>query len=439
MNNLLLFLFQSVTCSLVFYAIYYLVLRNESCYRFNRYYLLASALLSMIIPLVRFTSPVEFSREVVAVVTLPEMVVGRDPYAASYTGLSWVFAFYALGIAFFTGKLVVRLVSVISLLRAGERQQFADYVLVKTGGRLPTFTFLKYVFWDETQPLGEQEQQQILRHELAHVKGRHTVDILLMEALHAVMWFNPLMYAMKSALVMTHEYEADETAAGSREVEAYQKLLARQVLSQYGLALGSHFNQSQTLKRLRMLANRNTNVYWGKLALPVAAMVMVFGVISCEHPALQDEELTIQSAAVSEVDGQEVFAKVEEQPMPPGGIEAFYTYVGRELKYPLQARRMGIEGKVFVQFVVDTDGSITDVQTIRGIGAGCDMESERVIAGSPRWNPGKQRGKAVRTRMILPVTFRLGEPQGEDKVITSVKMKIGEIKASGDDVFSSEK
>ena len=99
---------------------------------------------------------------------------------------------------------------------------------------------------------------------------------------------------------------------------------------------------------------------------------------------------------------------VEKMPSFHGGMEAFYKFVSKNLKYPAQARRMGIEGKVFVNFVVDRDGSLSDIKVIKGIGAGCDDEVERIIRKSPKWNPGKQRGIPVRVRMMLPITFRLG-------------------------------
>jgi len=109
-----------------------------------------------------------------------------------------------------------------------------------------------------------------------------------------------------------------------------------------------------------------------------------------------------------EEEAEEIFTIVEDQPAPKGGMAAFYEYVGKNLKYPAQARRMGIEGKVFVQFIVDKDGSITEVQAIKGIGAGCDEEAIRVLKNAPKWNPGKQRGRPVKVRMILPITFKLG-------------------------------
>lgn len=98
---------------------------------------------------------------------------------------------------------------------------------------------------------------------------------------------------------------------------------------------------------------------------------------------------------------------VEEQPVPEGGLKTFYQYVRNNMKYPTQARRMGIEGKVFVSFVVEKDGSITELKVLKGIGAGCDEEALRVLANAPKWNPGKQRGKAVKVRMQLPIYFRL--------------------------------
>lgn len=90
-----------------------------------------------------------------------------------------------------------------------------------------------------------------------------------------------------------------------------------------------------------------------------------------------------------------------------GGLGAFYKYVSDEVKYPAQARRIEREGKVFVEFVINRDGSVTDIKVIKGIGAGCDEEAIRVIQKSPKWTPGKQRGKPVRQRMVLPINFQL--------------------------------
>lgn len=104
---------------------------------------------------------------------------------------------------------------------------------------------------------------------------------------------------------------------------------------------------------------------------------------------------------------EEIFTIVEEEPMPKGGLSAFYTYVQESMEYPKAALRLGVTGVVFVQFVVEKDGSLTDIQVAKGIGAGCDEEAVRVLKAAPKWNPGKQRGVPVRVKKIMPIRFVL--------------------------------
>ena len=103
------------------------------------------------------------------------------------------------------------------------------------------------------------------------------------------------------------------------------------------------------------------------------------------------EDVVFEEAPEEEA-ADEIFQFVEDQPAPVGGMKAFYAYVGKQMKYPAQARRMGIEGKVYVTFVVGKDGALTDVRVLKGIGAGCDEEAVRVLSAAPKWKPGKQRG-----------------------------------------------
>ncbi len=108
-------------------------------------------------------------------------------------------------------------------------------------------------------------------------------------------------------------------------------------------------------------------------------------------------------------DAYGIFADSEVQPSPEGGMSAFYEYIRRNLRYPALPRQQGVEGKVFVQFVVETDGSLTNVEVIRGIGSGYDEEAVRVVRQSVPWNPGTQNGKLVKVRMVLPITFKLND------------------------------
>lgn len=105
--------------------------------------------------------------------------------------------------------------------------------------------------------------------------------------------------------------------------------------------------------------------------------------------------------------GEQIFTIVENQPEFPGGLEAFYQYISKNLNYPATARSASIEGRVYVEFIVDQDGSITEVKTVKGIGNGCDAEAERVIRNAPRFNPGSEGGEPVKVKMVLPIIFKL--------------------------------
>lgn len=102
-----------------------------------------------------------------------------------------------------------------------------------------------------------------------------------------------------------------------------------------------------------------------------------------------------------------IFTIVEQQAEFDGGFEAMAKFLAKNMKYPAQARRMGIEGSVFVSFVIDREGNISDPQVIKGISADCDKEAIRVVKLMPPWKPGKQNGKAVKCRFVLPIKFRL--------------------------------
>ena len=125
-----------------------------------------------------------------------------------------------------------------------------------------------------------------------------------------------------------------------------------------------------------------------------------------EGTVIQDVVFTANTEPAEEV-VEEVFTIVETRPEFPGGIDAFYEFVGNRIEYPKTARRLGIEGKVFVQFVVDKTGDVTNIEVVRGIGAGCDEEAVRVMNLVPNFSPGKQRGRPVKVRMVVPIYFKM--------------------------------
>jgi len=121
------------------------------------------------------------------------------------------------------------------------------------------------------------------------------------------------------------------------------------------------------------------------------------------------EHIVVQApvAEPEEEETEQIFTIVEETASPKGGMASFYTYVKDNIQYPAAARRLGIQGKVYVEFVIAKDGTLTDVHVVKGIGAGCDEEAVRIVQAAPPWNPGRQRGKPVKQRYTLPIIFKM--------------------------------
>lgn len=146
------------------------------------------------------------------------------------------------------------------------------------------------------------------------------------------------------------------------------------------------------------------------LANPVEAEpdeVVVDTEVTFDITELPDpEEIIIEEPPVEKADDGP-WEIVEEMPTPIGGLEALYKFINQNLKYPAQARRMGIEGTVFLSFVVDEKGNMVDIQIAKGIGAGCDEEVLRIFKNPPKWNPGKQRFVPVKVKQMIPVKFVL--------------------------------
>jgi len=122
-----------------------------------------------------------------------------------------------------------------------------------------------------------------------------------------------------------------------------------------------------------------------------------------------DEPVGTSDTKVTEEDPNKIFTSVEQVPVFPGGMEKFYAYLQKTMRYPAVARENGTQGKVIVSFVCERDGSLTDIHVTRGIGDGCDEEAARVIKASPKWSPGIQNGRPVRVAYSVPISFALSE------------------------------
>lgn len=485
MNAIINFFLETLICFSLFFAVYYFLLRNESCFQYNRLYLLATAAISIIFPLLNVELATASSAlntiTVEQVIYLPEVTVDAEKpettFAASNFWFSGLVFIYFAGMALMLIRLIVEIVKITKLYRQARKEATIEGNIIFTNGKAPTFSFLNFIFLDNKSFKNDEEKMQVIRHEMAHVKHRHTWDILFLEILAMVFWFNPVIRWYKKAISEMHEYIADREALHHSNKEGYVKTLVHQGLKQMNISLVQPFSASQLLKRINMMDKYSQPTRLFKLLMVIPVAVTVFIVFSCNdqmisiplaaekslpddweivdgelNPDMQIklEEFEIQYpghefhlirhtgkqetsfllndnwkivyADNHDVSGamlaehspnqdfiaiNEVFTIVENQPEPVGGMSQMYQYIAENLQYPHQAKQLGVEGKVFVKFVVDVDGAIREVEAVKGIGAGCNEEAEKVIASLAPWKPGIQRGRPVKVQMILPITFKL--------------------------------
>ena len=139
-----------------------------------------------------------------------------------------------------------------------------------------------------------------------------------------------------------------------------------------------------------------------------------------EKASNKNQNAKLMGVIVKKIKGNwrdEVFVVLNNQPSPKAGFKEFFKYVSENLKYPEEAKKLGLEGKVFVQFIVDDKGKLTKVQAVKGIGGGCDEEAIRVLKDAPNWNPAMVVDMPVKTRMILPITYQFGpSAKGSSKI-----------------------
>ena len=397
---------------------YWCFLRKERQYAKMRFYLIGSTLLALTIPLLKLPKLSFNSKEPIVaepVEAIPPDAMTITPTADmptwNYDFLIWIYIAISV---FFLFKFINSVLHLIYLERRSSYEKFNDLYVRKVDDIRGSFTFFNWIFLSEEINKNQRDYDVILKHEKAHVSLGHTYDLMLFELFKVCFWWLPTAWFINKEIRKIHEYQSDAYALKSCTVDQYSSILISSTLKSNGLSLASSFHDGLILKRLIAMKQQSKKVSPWKLVALSALSALLFIVFACSE---EKNEGPYPVSDNSEMQA-DIFTIVEEVPEFKGGMDAFYNYVEKEAKYPSQAQRLGVEGHVFVQFVVDKDGSLTDVKVIKGIGAGCSNEAVRVVRNAAPFNPGKQRGKPVRVRMVMPITFTLREGKvGEDGVI----------------------
>lgn len=427
--TLLNWMWQSTFCLAVCWLFYRLMLRREACFGYNRGLLLLSPLLAAVAPLLPWAQwwPVAAAVRVVGMprVVLPVLHVGAG--AAGPAAPDWPLLLYAAGAALSLLLMGGQLGRLWLLARRLPGTPQPGYTLRPTGGRLPTSSFGRTVFWDDTATLTPAEAAQMLAHELAHVRQGHTADQLWLRLWQAALWFNPLIYLLRRELALTHEYLADAAAlrrsAHPAPAADYARLLARQATQAWQTPALTHaFTTSHTLNRIAMLHRLPFTRAWRKwAALPTATLLL--GLVACEQlesfgppPPPPPPPAPAAPPAPPAALGR-VLEMADEMPEYQGGMMQLMQDLGQLVKYPAAAREARLEGKVFINMVIGPDGTMHDVKLMKGVGTSpakqelADALNEaalRAVRQLPgRWTPGRQDGQPVAVAYTIPITFAL--------------------------------
>ena len=451
---------------IAFYLMFKSLMSRETLHRANRYLILGSIGLSFVLPLWHITLNAAPGHAVTAaelsqsVVWLEEVIVGGGAsHSFDWRALA-VVAFYA-GIGVCLLRMIISIIGVLRVIRRGERQTLPDgTVLVITDDEQAPFSWIKYIIINRKDH--DENLQEILTHERAHIRCRHSIDVLVCDVFCCLQWFNPAMWLLRRELCAVHEYEADKAVLDSGiNAKQYQILLIKKAAGGKWYSIANSFNHSKLKYRITMMSRKKSSGWTMAKALyvlPIAAFAAIAFANCSKTESENTQDFTYdknvlqylpkdrsvkfvgynldgtECVLVKEADGKvrrlsademgvkgisiplenreipedEIFIIVEDMPEFPGGEEELRKFIAENVEYPEDAKAQKQEGKVFVKFVIDKEGNVRDAEIVNGTRfESLNNEALRVIKSMPQWKPGKQSGQNVNVSYVVPINFQL--------------------------------
>ena len=447
MTDVLMYALKSAFVLCLLYVPYTLLLHRDSFFRLNRFVLLGVLLLSLVLPLCNVSwlsmdrQPVVHAAQMQMVeIGIPVNVLPQDDVVEEVSASSSFTLFGLLTLIYIIGMAVVLLLRLwqmgslrLQLRRGSLWRHSEDGITVYChADRVAPFSWMNSIVISEEDYA--ESGREIILHETGHIRFRHSWDVLLLTLVQMVQWWNPLAYMAGISLRDVHEYEADDYVLRQGvSASAYQMLLLKKAVGYGSYTFANNFNHSLTKKRITMMRKSKSNPWMRSKVLyviPVTTLALsVFATPEIVSP-VQDvvskfeskgtdtsadlqaigkfsTEIMgeVQNAATANEDT--IYGKVDKNAEYPGGTEALMKFIMTNLKYPETCRKEGIQGRVVIKFVVNTDGSIVDMEETRSPHADLTAEAMRVIKMMPKWTPATVGGKTVRSRFFLPVMFWL--------------------------------
>ncbi|WP_343681477.1 M56 family metallopeptidase [Chryseobacterium arthrosphaerae] len=276
-------IFKIIVCSSIFIAVYYLFLEKEKMYRFNRFYLLSSLVLSYVIPFITITIEAPETKAE----TNPPLIIEEaaqqinfiQPVQESFNWMNILWAVYILITLFLLIK------SILALLKInrtkGEKRIYQNYNMVLTKDDVSPFSFWNTIYLGESYIKNGTVDPRIFLHEKSHLDQKHSIDLIITELFRIFTWFNPIVFLYKKAIISNHEFLADESVLnGKINIKEYQNLILDEILSHQNPSLTHSFNFNNTKKRFIMMKAKKSKFSFLKKTTGIAALIAAAAIFS---------------------------------------------------------------------------------------------------------------------------------------------------------------
>ncbi|MDQ6477598.1 carboxypeptidase-like regulatory domain-containing protein [Dyadobacter sp. LHD-138] len=304
----LLYLGKVNICWILFYACYWLLFRRHTFFVWNRAYLLGALLISFVLPLVPIPEPeqivpasVLYSVEMTATIPPITIPVQSEQQIFDWTLILWLIP--ALGSIYMLKRLTDSFIDLIKVIRQGQAFALPEYTLILLPhDKIGSFSFLKWLVINNSDY--QRHPDPIIRHEMVHIRQWHSLDILLIETLKVVFWFNPVLWFYKHSMQEIHEFLADEQAP---DRDHYARFLVSYSLSAPIASLTNHFFNSSMLKnRIRMIyKNRNSKWSLGKYLMIAPVVILALALTAAREKIYAETENTERPNTKNTVDHKE--------------------------------------------------------------------------------------------------------------------------------------
>jgi hypothetical protein len=420
MKPILLYLLQVITCSGILYSYYHFFLRNKKFHQFNRFYLLAATVASLFIPFLQI--PIYFSRQEadssIIYKTLQAISVSEGENITVFVfNRSWVHyltlqnflsVFYLAITAFFLTKFFIAVIKIRRLLKGHDVEELDGIRFINTMEPGTPFSFFRLLFWNKKINLQSEKGQYIFRHELFHIQQRHSWDIIFMELLSAFLWLNPVFFLVKKELKAIHEFLADQFATNENTQWEYAELLLMQAFdTQHSLV--NPFFHNQIKRRIAMITTSKTNSFETlRKATGTLLTLLLCLLFSCQAKKEKEDIFPPEKEnLLKPVADNTIFDLTETPAIFSGGQEAWVKYLHKNLNPNVPVDNGAPEGSytVYVQFLVNAAGGVSDIKALTNHGYGMEEEALRVVKEGPNWTPAQQNGHTVKSYRKQPFTF----------------------------------